>query len=412
MRVWIVNHYAYGPFHSAGNRHFSLARELVSRGYEVLIITTSFFHKTREETRLNHGQTYRHEDIDGVRFLWLRTPPYVGNDWRRGWNMAVFAWRVWRRTGLRGSQSPAVVLGSSPSLLGAYAARRLARRLRLPFVLEVRDLWPDMLVTMSKLSERHPFIRFHAFLERRLYRSSDAIITVLPGAGPRIREKGGEPSRIYSVPNGADLSRIPSAPRQPKGRSVTFMYAGAHGPAQALDTVLDAAAIVQEEYWGGRVRFELIGEGSVKQELEERANRLGLENVWFRPAVPRSEIYSYLREADAFILTLKDSPVFQWGVSPNKLFDYLAMSRPTIFAVNTPFNPVKEADAGLTIPAEEPRALAQAVRQICEMDAGERRAMGARGRKHVEEVYDIRKQVHALEEILRTAVQGAEAESR
>lgn len=400
MRIWIINHYAYAPFHSAGTRHHSLARELIGRGHDVRVVSTSFFHKTRKETRLNPGQVFLAEDVDGVPFVWLRTPPYEGNGGRRAWNMIVFAWRVLRLVGLRDESKPDIIIGSSPSLLAAVAARLLARRMRVPFVSEVRDLWPDMLVMISDISERHPFILAHAWLEKYLYRHSDAIISVMPGAGPRMQTKGADPTRIHVLPNGADISRIPHASRPEVRDPLTFMYAGAHGPAQALETILEAARIVQDEPWGPRVRFELVGEGSVKKDLERHAAKLGLRNVTFCPPVPKSEIYAKLATADAFILTLKDSPIFQWGISPNKLFDYLATGRPTIFAVNTPFNAVAESGGGITVAAEDPVAMTDAVKRIADASPDERWAMGTRARSHVEQHYDTRQQARTLEHIL------------
>src|SRR5699024_7654541 len=112
VKIWIINHYAYGPDQSAGTRHYSFAKELERRGHEVLVIASSFYHKGRVEARLGAGEKYRRESLEGVLFQWLRTPKYLNNPFKRLWNMSVFAWRVcfghWRE----GGEKPNVIIGS------------------------------------------------------------------------------------------------------------------------------------------------------------------------------------------------------------------------------------------------------------------------------------------------------------
>src|SRR5688500_17757557 len=106
MHLWIVNHYAYAPSHSSGTRHYSLARGLQPLGHQVTIVSASFLHKTHQETRLQPGEEFRDEIVDGVRFHWMRTPPYQGNTPARCWNLLAFAGRVWRERGLSDGPPP------------------------------------------------------------------------------------------------------------------------------------------------------------------------------------------------------------------------------------------------------------------------------------------------------------------
>ena len=408
MRIWIVNHYAYAPSHSAGTRHFAMAKRLIERGHEVTIVSTSFFHKTNRETRLAPGQTHLLEVVDGVPFLWLRTPAYRGNSFGRLRNMIAFAWRVWRECGLRNLPNPDVVLGSSPSLLAAWAAKYLACRRGARFVLEIRDLWPETLVSLGAASDRHPLVILFRWIERDLYRSADRIVTVLPGSANYIATHGGRQERIECVPNGIDLDLAPEVSEPPKGDNFTVMYAGAHGTANALDTALDAAKILQERTETASVRFVLIGDGPEKRRLESRASNEAIRNIQFRPPTPKTEIHRSLANADAFLMILEDSPVFRWGISPNKLYDYLAMARPVVFSVSTRANPVRSANCGITLNPGDAIALANGIQDLASLPFSERRAMGLRGRKYVENEHDWRVLGKRLEELLQRAVIASE----
>lgn len=400
MNIWIVNHYAVPPNQAGGTRHYTLAKDLVRRGHNVTLLASSFDHMTQRELHLQPGKGYKLEHIGGVRFLWLRTPPYTGNTGARVRNMIVFATQVWRRATQKILGKPDVVLGSSPHLFAALAAERLAARCAVPFVLEVRDLWPQTLIDLGHFGRHHPVILLLEGIERYLYRRAGRIVTLLPGSATHMKEKGADPSKVIWVPNGIDLDLVPS-PRPPRQREVmTVMYAGAHGLANGLGLILEAAHSLQQDGWAERIRFRFVGDGPEKPRLIQRAQELGLLNVHFEDAVPKQEVYKVLAEADAFVMVLQHSPVYRWGVSPNKLFDYMASARPVVFCVGTPFNPIKEAQAGVTVEPGDGLKLAQAVRRVAEMSFEERWEMGLRGRRYVETHHSLNRLVGRLEQAL------------
>lgn len=400
MKIWLVNHYALPPTETGGTRHFTLARELMKLGHEVTIFASSFDHFARKETRLAPGETFKVETFEGVPFVWLRTPPYPGNTLARMWNMAYFGWQFFRLADRLPVERPDVVIGSSPHLFAALAAERVARRHRVPFLLEVRDLWPQSLVDLSNISERHPAIIGLERIERYLYRHSARIISLLPGAAGHMAEKGADPARVLWLPNGVDAGLAPEPSPGAAQEAFTVMFAGAHGVANGLDAILDTARLLR----GEPVRFRLIGQGPEKERLMKRAEDEGLTNVTFDAPVPKEQIYGVLAQADAFLMILKDSPVFRWGVSPNKLFDYMAMARPVVFGVSTPFNPIDDAKAGLTVPPEDPAAMAEAIRALMAMSPEARWEMGLRGAAYVKENHDFGKLAARLDAALREVV--------
>jgi glycosyltransferase involved in cell wall biosynthesis len=180
-------------------------------------------------------------------------------------------------------------------------------------------------------------------------------------------------------------------------------YAGAHGLANDLDTALDAAKILRDMPTAGSVSVRFIGDGAEKPRLQARANAEGLTNVEFRPSVSKDEIYRSLSDADAFLMPLKDSPVFRWGISPNKLYDYLALQRPIIFAIRTRYNPVADSGAGITVPPEDAHQLADAITRLAAMSHAERREIGHRGRQYVENHHSYSVLAERFEGVLEAA---------
>ena len=400
MRIWIVNHYAYTPRLSAGTRHYELARALMALGHEVLIVSTGFYHKARVETVLAPGESWRREDVDGVPFLWLRTPPYQGSGVMRFWNMTVFATRVLRRTGLRDEPAPDVILGSSPDLLAARAAWHLARRLGVPFVLEVRDVWPDSLIEIAGLGRGHPLVVLLRRLEHQLYRDVDHIVSVLPRFEDYVRQLGFSNVPVTWIPNGVALD-APPARRQPDGEFV-FLYAGAHGPSNHLEALINGFAELERQGCQG-TSLRLVGDGPDKFRLEESCRRRGLESVSFLPPVPKHRIMETLGAADAFALAIKPSPIYQWGVSLNKLFDYMAAARPVLFCGSVAANPVVEAGAGITVEDPSPENIADAIREMAGRTPAHLASMGTRGRRYVEAHHDYTLLAQRLLGVLRAA---------
>ncbi len=405
MNVWLVNHYAVPPGQPGGTRHYALARELVRRGHRVTIVASSVEYLTRQERHLGPREIYRLEQVEGVPFLWLRTLPYRGNSLARVGNMLTFTWRVLRWAPRVLTAPPDVIVGSSPHPFAAWAASRLAAHFRVPFVLEVRDLWPQSLIELGNFAPWHPFILGLAALERHLYRRAARIITLLPGAVDHIRAKGGDPARVVWIPNGLDLTLVPPPQPPPEDGVFTVMYAGAHGRANGLDVALAAARELQRVA-APPVRFVFVGDGPEKPALQAQARAWGLRNVRFEDPVPKREVYRRLQQADAFLMILRPSPVFRWGVSPNKLFDFMAMARPVLFCVQTPYNPVAEAGAGLSVPPGNAQALARALQQLAALSPRERWEMGLRGRRYVERAHAMPVLAARLEQTLQAVRRG------
>jgi glycosyltransferase involved in cell wall biosynthesis len=405
MRVWLINHYGLPPSEPGWTRHYALARELIRSGHDVTLITSSFNHVTGMQMNCAGEKLCTFERFGQVPFLILRVPPYRSKI-ARLWNMFVFAFEVWLGLGTRRMRKPDIVIGSSPTLEAAFATERLARRLRVPFVLEIRDLWPLTLIHMG-MRPQHPAVIAFGIIERYLYRNADKIITLLPNASEYIVPKGARANDITWIPNGVDVELMPF-PHGPTPRDLfVVMYAGAHGLSDALDSVLDAAAILNKEA-PDCFCFRFVGDGRNKRALRQRVETENIANVVFEDQVPKPKIFSILQEADAFIVSAKKTDLYRYGVSLNKLHEYMAAARPTIFAAESHNNPIAEAFAGITVAPEDPIAIARAVRDLAAMSADERWAMGLRARRYIEEHHDFTILARRLEFVLESALPSLE----
>lgn len=407
MNILIVNQYAVAKDQPGGARPFALARELALRGHDVTLVAASFNHWTRTETRLLRGEDERFEYCEGVRILWLHVPPYPGSTVRRFLSMAAFAKAVFFSPSLRSLPPPDVVVGSNPHLFGALAAERIANEMGAVFAFELRDIWPQSLVDYGRMAEGHPAIRLLRWIERHLYRKAKVIATLLPASKPYLVSHGADPEGIVWVPNGVYLPDLPAVAPAPGNRPFVIAFVGIHGVANGLGTVLDAAKILQDRGESETLLFRFVGDGGEKQSLVNRAQAEGLSNVEFLDPVAKASVPAMIAAADAGLMILKTSPVFRWGVSPNKLFDYFGAGRPVLFSVEAGNNPVAEAGAGISVQADDAEALAAGALELARTSPERLLEMGLAGRAYVESNHDLAKLGGTLEQVLAAAAARA-----
>jgi glycosyltransferase involved in cell wall biosynthesis len=388
--VWILNHYAQEPCGAGGTRHYSLARHLLAHGWKASVIAASVELNTGHQ-RLEDNERQRITDFDGVTFLWVRTPQYVGSGGGRMKNMLVYTFRVLLPSVTRDLDKPDVIVGSSVHPFAAWSGAILARRYGVPFVFEVRDLWPQTLVDMGRLRTAGLVTKVLRWLEKWLYQRADRIVVLLPKAADYIVPLVVPADKIVWIPNGVELAGYPEPPQPPVWDVFTLMYFGAHGQPNGLDCLLKAMAELKKIPAMAHVRLRMIGGGPLKPYLLDLARDLGLDNVEFGAPVPKQEIPALAAEADVFVITVLDLPkLYRYGISMNKLFDYFAAARPVVIASSAANNPVEEAGAGITVPPGDSVALAKAIATLVTLPADQRAAMGRAGRAYVETKHDFR----------------------
>jgi len=393
VRIWILNHYASPPDRPAGTRHYEFGRVLAAQGHDVTIFASSFSHFSRREERLEPGERTRVEDIDGVRFIWVRTPPYARNDHRRILNMMSYALSVLLVQ--RRYPRPDVVVGSCVHLAAVVAAFLIGRLRGAAFVFEVRDLWPRALIDIGALRERGAAARLLTALERFLYRRAGMVISLLPDAAQYIMGHGIPADKIAYIPNGvADYSTgIQPATgdavalvrwiqeQRGAGRLVAG-YVGSHGRVNGVDLLVEAARELRDR-GEEQIALVFVGSGTQKERCELLARDHRLANVAFWRPVPKQSVPAVLQALDVTLFSLHDSSAFKYGLSCNKLFDYLASGRPVVSACRIAGSPVSASGGGICARSESPGAVADALLEMAGLGDAGRRALGARGRKWV-----------------------------
>lgn len=386
MRILYVSQYFVRGDEPGGVRHWHHTRALRRRGHDVHVVTSYVQHKSRTIPPEYRGRRVVRTSEDGMTVWLTYSTPGYGRDLRsRLSNYASFA--TWSAiAGMRVS-GPDVVLASSPSLPAAAAAALVAWVKRAPFVFEVRDLWPESAIAMGLVRRGSLFARVASALESFCYRRATHVIALTDGIRAGVLAKGVPPHRVTLVTNGVDRPEnagpVAAVPIEPGG--YVAMYVGAHGTYGSLDTVVDAAWLLRSRT---DIRIVLVGEGDQKARIVERAQRLGLANITFVDAVPKSEVPAWLERADVCLLPYQDRPLFA-GALPNKVFDYMGAGKPIIAAVpqGELSRVVANAKCGLSIPPEDAAAMAGAIVALAD-DPAAGATMGSSGQRHVRDHYD------------------------
>lgn len=368
-RVLVLNHFAVPAGEPGGTRHTELFSSL--SGWDHVIVAA----------RTNYTTRRRQADQDGFHFVPVTA--YASNGISRILNWGSYS-AMAALAGLRMvRRRPDVVYASSPHLLAGATGALLATAFRRPFVLEVRDLWPKVLVDMGQLSTDSRLYKGLSGLESALYRRATRIVVLAPGVVTELTDKGIPADKIELIPNAADpeffhVDEDREIVRRRLGFDrVTVVYAGAHGPANGLDLALDAALELRDL----PVEIVLVGDGISREELRARALAEGIDNVRFLEPVTKSEMPELLAGADIGLHCLADVPLFRYGVSPNKIFDYMAAGLPVL--TNTPGEVtelVDGADAGVAV---EPTRIASGIRRMVEAGAEGRQRWGASGQSWI-----------------------------
>jgi len=397
--ITIINQYIGSPYHGMEYRHYYIAKNLIAQGYKVTLITGSYSHLFSSLPKVK--ENFTKELIDGVEYIWVKVPSYKSSkSIGRIWNMIYFSWKLRFLKDLE----PSHIIVSSPSLFPVKIGKKLSKKFNTKFLFEVRDIWPQTLLEMTSLKNTNPLIKYMEYCEKFAYKNADRVISLLPTAKEHYVCQGMNSDKFVYLPNGIEVkdkavAKLPShmVKEIPKDKFI-LAYSGTIGIANNLDYLIDVAELLRDNK---KIHFILLGAGGEKDRLKNRVKNLNLENFSFLDAVDKEQVADFLSYVDVAFISLLPENLFRFGVSPNKIFDYMYAKKPIIWAIEAGNNLVEEANCGVTVLVNKTEQLRDAIINMSELTPKELNKLGENG-------YNFVIKNHSYEELSKELIKIVE----
>lgn len=406
MNIAFYSHYFTPEIGAPPARIYDLAQQWLQAGHSVQVITCFPNHPTGELYPGYKGGRYMYENLEGidVHRHWTFITP------NKGFIKKTIGHISYLPSALLFSNPhltrPDIVLASSPTFFAAMAAIRSGKRFKVPFIMEIRDLWPAIFVELGVLQNRM-LIRWLEKIEMSLYACASRVVTVTEAFRHNLIQRGISPQKVDTIPNGANVNFW-----QPTQSSVTFrreigindhfvvLYIGAHGISHSLERILESADYLRSYL---EIRFLFVGEGAKKEFLIQKAHELRLDNIQFFDPVDKEGVKNFYALADVCLVPLRNIPLFETFI-PSKMFEIMAMERPIIGSVRGEAADILQRSKGaIVVEPEDSKAIAEAILHLFK---NKERAleMGKRGRKFVVENYSRYALAKEYLEIIKEAI--------
>jgi glycosyltransferase involved in cell wall biosynthesis len=384
--VWIINDYAGSPTHGMTYRHYYMAKELQKRSINPIIISASYSHFLNKCPPIKENQPYLHEMVDKIEYLWLKVIKYKDSrDKKRVWKWFQFSLKLFRLP--QGLTKPDVILcsGSAPMLI--LPSYYLAKRHGAKLIFEIRDIWPLTLMNFKGYSKYNPLMYIMQKSVNFGFKHADNITSVLPNTDQYIQEQGIHKFNFTYLPNGIFLEELknPSPLNEsakadvPKNKFIVG-YTGAMGMGDRLDLLIDVAVELKAS---PKIHFVLVGKGSEKERLKERIKNLELNNITIIDAIPKKEVQNMLTLFDVCYIGWEDKSIYKYGISANKIFDYMYSGKPIIHLFSGKGDLILKAECGLSIREHKSTLITKAVLELYYSSKKRRKEMGIRGKSFV-----------------------------
>lgn len=380
---WFINEYSSTPEYGLGGRHYYLAQELARQGHLVYVVASNSHHLLRVQKNLSNS--FLIEEIEeNFNFIWVKLPMYKGaHSRRRVFNWFEFSWKL-RKLESLDIDKPDVIIYSSPSLIGYIGAKALANNFNIPFVFEVRDIWPLTLTELGGISKKHPLIKLMQWIEDRAYKKSNIVFSNLFNAVEHMVSRGMDKNKFHWIPNGISIPEVEN--KEPLSQEVLSRippnkfivgYTGTIGTANAIDNLIEAAYLLKSY---SKIHFLLVGTGKDKKQLEKLAERKGLTNITFIKPIPKRQVQSIIEFFDVCFIGSQNVSLYRFGVSPNKIPEYLYSGKPIIHAYSGAGCLIEKSGGGRSIPSGDSQILSDTILKIYYLTDEERLEMGKKGR--------------------------------
>lgn len=410
MDIWIINHYAVPIKYYPLGRHTYFAKNLIAKGHTVKIFAASTVHNSDIQL-ISDDRDFREEVVDGITYVFVKCHPYQGNGIKRILNIWEFAWKV---PGIcRKYGKPDVILSCSMTLAACARGIALAKRLGVIGIADITDIWPETIVAYGAAGKCHPLVLALRRVEKWIYKSADALIFSLAGAYENIREQKWTDeipqNKVFHINNGIDLKVFDANKEQYQIKDddlsnddiFKVVYTGSIRRVNNLGMLLDAAKLVKNK----RVRFLLWGSGDEVDLLKKRVCEERITNVIFKGRVSKEYVPYIVCHADVNFAHCTASPIFRFGISMNKLFDYFAAGKPVLTDFCSKYDPVVIGGAGLASAEYSPQAIANTIDEACSLKQKEVEAFSKNARLLAEE-HDFERLTDKLLHIIDRVKEG------
>lgn len=404
MRIWLINHYAVPEKYYPLIRTTNFAKYLMRMGHDVTIFAASSVHNSTVNL-IQDGALFREEWVNDIHYVYVRCSSYSGNGIGRICNMFEFAFRL--ESVCTNFPKPDAVLASSATPLACKAGLKIAKKNKVKAVAEVVDLWPESFVAYGFVNKSNPMLFPMYLYEKKMYEYADAIIFSFEGAYDYIEERGWAHDipreKVHYINNGVDLEVFDYNKEHHQiddddlnnGEIFKVVYTGSVRRVNNLGKLLDVAKMIKNP----KIRFLIWGKGDEKSLLEERLAKEGIRNVVFKGYVEKKYIPYITSCADLNLAHGKNSALLRFGMSPNKMFDYMAAGKPIFTDFSGNYNPTVHSGAGMDIENPTVENIAKAIDDFANM-AAETYGKYCRNARKGAEQYDFKNLTKKLLEIM------------
>jgi len=388
MNILIVNHYAGSPHYGMEFRVYYLAKEWVNAGHNVTVLAASFSHLRKENPKIENK--IKIENIDGINYIWHKTPEYQGNGLSRVKNMFSFIFQINKLAkNYAQTYKPDFVIASSTYPLDVKPAKKIAKLSKAKLVFEIHDLWPLTPMELGGFSKFHPYIALLQYYENQAYKHSNAVISILPKTKEHTINHGLKPEKWFHVPNGIVLDEWKNIKpisqdyqefftKFKNDKKILIGYTGGHAISNALDSFIDAAELLKNNE---NFVFVLVGDGVEKQRLMKKAENL--KNVFFLNSINKNSVPDLLSYFDYLFIGWNKSKLYRFGISPNKIFDYMMAQKPIIHAVDAGNDIVNESNSGISCEPENPQAIVDSILKLQNLSKEDLEILGKNGQNFI-----------------------------
>lgn len=405
MNIAYFSHYFTPEIGAPSARLYDFSKQWISLGNKVQVVTCFPNHPMGKLYPGYKSQGYKHEELDDINVHrhWTYITPNKGFIKKTLGHISYYPSALFWSN--RRIKNPDISIGTSPTFFAAMGASSLAKKNRIPFVMEIRDLWPAIFVELGVIRSQK-LIQWLEKWELNLYKKATKIVTVTESFRRNLIDRGQAERKVATIPNGADTEFWCPDGNSEKLRErlglrdkYVILYIGAHGISHALGRILESAERLKKEE---QIQFLFVGEGAEKEQLLEKKKEMNLNNVQFIEPVGKELVKQYYELADVCLVPLRNIPLFETFI-PSKMFEIMAMERPIVGSVRGEAADIMNRSGGAVVVApEDSLAITEAINDLFR-DKAKARTMGKNGRKFVIDHYSRRALAIKYLEFLREA---------